>query len=131
VPPTLAVRNGKDATAAPAETWSIGRSVLSRQPSLPTVKAAHKQERPNGPALEISVEGAPEGSELIEWLWRRGFAASLAETADGWCVDVRSSADRTRLLLDVAVALDGWLRTSKTLLLRTGGSDYAMRLGSR
>jgi putative oxidoreductase len=129
-PPTLSARSRSGGTATPVETWSIGRSVLSRQLSEPAIHSADKPERRNGPALEISVAGAPEGSELIEWLWRRGFAASLAETAAGWCVDVRSSADRTRLLLDVAVALDGWLRPSKTLVLRTGGSDYAMRLVS-
>jgi putative oxidoreductase len=123
---------GPNGSTGLAETWYVGRCLLSRQPLKPQSPSAERPQGRNTSPLAIGVANAAEGSALIAWLWNRGFCASLSESPGGWTVDVRSSAEPRRLLLDVAVALDGWLaeRTTATLQLRTAERGYVMRLSS-
>jgi putative oxidoreductase len=121
---------------AAAETWAIGRSVLWREPRRGWPDQVGSEAARQSERLKIEVAGAGEGSELIAWLRRRRFAASLVEDGSGWTVEIRSAQDPRRLLLDVAVALDDWLGDARRtqVALRAAGACYSMsplRAGAR
>jgi hypothetical protein len=61
--------------------------------------------------IEIDVECAGEGRELVDCLSRHGFVARLATAADQWQVEVRSPFETPRrLLVDLLLPLELWLR---------------------
>jgi hypothetical protein len=61
------------------------------------------------PPVGIHVADAADGEELVECLWRHGFAASLVESDAGWRVEVRSPReDTSRLVADLHEAIARW-----------------------
>jgi len=125
-----AVESETTVSSADNESWAIdsggGRpanseAVLADGFGLPST--------PRTP-IEIRVGDASEGNQLIDCLWRHGLPATLFENGGHWGVEVRAPREqRRRLLLDVVVALEGWLVECARpgLLLRVGERHYTMR----
>jgi hypothetical protein len=127
--PAAPVNGAGPGVQAPVETWSVGRSVLTREAPSPRPGQSRSAPARGSRPLKIEVAGASKGSELIAWLQRRRFAASLVESGSGWTVEIRSAEDPQRLLLDVAVALDDWLNDARrpAVVLHAGDARFSMR----
>jgi putative oxidoreductase len=120
-------RRGASVSAATESLSRLGTGSLEscRRPRLPHVDGV----RPVTPTVEIEVSSVSEGNELIEFLWQHGFTAHLTDAAGRWGVAVESASENSgRVLLDVALVLDAWLRgvARSGLLLHVGERYYAM-----
>lgn len=74
----------------------------------PVAQGSQRGSEPS-PAVEIEVEDASRGGELVECLWRHGLPARLVERAARWRVEVRSPREEpASLRAQVRAALDSW-----------------------
>lgn len=81
---------------------------------LPENGARERASEP-APAVEIEVEDASRGRELVECLWRHGLPARLVERAARWRVEVRSPREEPASLRSrVRAALDSWSHGERT-----------------